>query len=105
MNVLYLIVLILRIACEYGNFDNHLLSGKLIIVTDGICNVECQKVLEKISKITSEYYITDIRRDINAKNYLSDLKYTGPFPIYFYKSVFLSDVNHDEELASLLKDL
>lgn len=105
MNFLNIFSLISVIKTEFGNFDNHLLSGKFIIVTDGQCNGECQKILEKISKITSEYYITDVKKDMNAKSYLSEINYTGPFPIYFFKSVFLSDINHDEELASLLKDL
>lgn len=105
MNLLLLISLFLRALCEYGSFENHLLSGKLIIVTDGICNIECQKIIEKISKITSEYYIADIQNDKNAKTYIKDLNYTGDYPVYFFKGGFLSDIDHDEELASLLKDL
>jgi hypothetical protein len=90
---------------RFGNFENHLLSGKLIIVTDGACNVECQKVLDKISKVTAEYYITDTQKDINAQNYMKEIKYDGPYPIYFFKSIFLSSIDNDEELASILKDL
>lgn len=105
MLVLKLLSLPALSRCEYGEFDNHLLSGKLIVVTAGTCNTECQKVLEKISKITSDYYITNTNTDLNAKNYLRKIDYPGPFPVYFYKSTFLSDINHDEELKSLLKDL
>lgn len=89
----------------FGNFDNHLLSGKLVIVNKGVCNVECQNVVNRISKVTSEYYLTNILQDANAKNYVDVLKYKGEFPIFFFKGIFLSDVGHNPELSSILKGL
>lgn len=96
---------ITAINCEFGNFENHLLSGKLIIVTDGKCNNECMIVLNKISKITTEYYFTNIFRDEGAKNYMEYIKYSGNYPVYFFRTVFLSDIGHDPELVSILKDV
>lgn len=90
--------------CEFTEFDNRLLSGQLIIVTEGSCNDECDRIKTKISDITDKYYHADIKEDENARKYLDSIGYRGKYPIYFYNGNFLSDVKKDPKLSSILNE-
>lgn len=99
------LLLIAQVLCVFGDFENQLHSGKLIIVTDGVCNDECTTVVSKIRKITGNYYLADIKKNSDAREYMKAIDYRGGYPVYFYKSQFVSDVTHDPELSSILMGL
>lgn len=87
------------------DFESRLLSGQLIIVTDGVCNDECKIVLEKIRSITDRFYFTDINKDYSTKQYMDLINYSGEYPIYFYKKRFIPDILEDSDLDLILDDL
>lgn len=103
--MLAILLLVLSVFCDVGDFEHNLHSGRLVIVTNGKCNAKCLDVISKITKITKEVYVTDLVKNVNARDYMDDLNYKGDYPVYFYKGQFLSDIRNDPELASILKGL
>jgi hypothetical protein len=103
--VLKILLLILQIICRISDFEPSLLSGKLVIVTNGFCNDECMDVLRRIKRITKEFYYADISIDKSAKKYMELIGYDYKYPVYFYKQQFIPDLAEDPEISSILNQL
>lgn len=94
---------IVKVLCVFSDFDTALLSGELIIVTNGFCNSECEDTIRKMELISDKFRVFDVNKDSSARDYMKSIRYDGhKFPVYFYKKHLIFDIAQNPELFSIL---